>query len=87
MLREPDTVFFNRLMARLREEGIEFRRGSAGGGNQLRQPYLRGIMPEGHYTNYPETEHIHFYGCYIGNFPDLADAEVDQICEILNDVH
>ncbi len=85
VLREPDAAFFSRLMARLREAGVEFRRGSAGGGNQLRQPYLRGIVPEGHYRDFPETEHIHFYGCYIGNFPDLRDEEVDQICEILND--
>jgi len=86
VLREPDAAFFSRLMARMRAEGVEFRRGSAGGGNQLRQPYLRGIVPEGHYKAFPETEHIHFYGCYIGNFPDLSEAEIDRICEILNDV-
>ena len=34
----------------------------------------------------PETEHIHFYGFYIGNFPDLKDHEVDEICAILNAV-
>jgi CDP-4-dehydro-6-deoxyglucose reductase, E1 len=28
----------------MRDEQIEFRRGSAGGGNQLRQPYLKGIV-------------------------------------------
>jgi CDP-6-deoxy-D-xylo-4-hexulose-3-dehydrase len=86
VLCEPDGAFFGRLEARLRAEGVEFRRGSAGGGNQLRQPYLRGIVPEGHYKEFPETEHVHFYGCYIGNFPDLSDREVDQICAILNDV-
>ena len=35
----------------LRENGVEFRRGTAGGGNQLRQPYLRGCWgrtPGGH---------------------------------------
>jgi CDP-6-deoxy-D-xylo-4-hexulose-3-dehydrase len=29
---------------------------------------------------------VHFYGFYIGNFPDLSDAEVDEICAILNAV-
>jgi CDP-6-deoxy-D-xylo-4-hexulose-3-dehydrase len=85
VLREPDDSFFNRLMVHMRGAGIEFRRGSAGGGNQLRQPYLRGIVPDGLYKEFPETEHIHFYGCYIGNFPDLRDEEVDQLCEILNE--
>ena len=41
MLQKADMDFTDRLMQRMREEKIEFRRGSAGGGNQLRQPYLR----------------------------------------------
>jgi len=87
VLKEPDADFFNRLMSAMRAAGIEFRRGSAGGGNQLRQPYLRGIVPDGHYKEFPETEHIHFYACYIGNFPDLRDEEIDQICGVLNEVN
>ncbi len=81
---DPDHV--QRLMATMRETGIEFRRGSAGGGNQLRQPYLRGIVPDGHHREFPHTEHVHFYGFYIGNFPDLRDDEIDAICRILNAV-
>jgi CDP-6-deoxy-D-xylo-4-hexulose-3-dehydrase len=50
----------------------------------LRQPYLKGLVPEHHYLEFPETEHIHFYGFYIGNFPDLQDQEIDDLCEILN---
>lgn len=86
ILKYPDEVLVNRLMQKMRSEGIEFRRGSAGGGNQVRQPYLRGIVPDGHYREFPETEHVHFYGFYLGNFPDLKDAEVDEICEVLNSV-
>ena len=84
VLKEADDALVERLMQKLSAEGVEFRRGSAGGGNQVRQPYLRGIVPDGHYTEFPETEHIHFYGFYIGNFPDLSDAEVDDICAIIN---
>ncbi|MCQ8127393.1 DegT/DnrJ/EryC1/StrS family aminotransferase [Methylomonas rivi] len=84
ILREADEELVQRLMRKMREAGIEFRRGSAGGGNQIRQPYLRGIVPEGHHLEYPQTEHVHFYGFYIGNFPDLSDAEVDELCAILN---
>lgn len=86
VLRRADNELVQRLMDTMRKAGIEFRRGSAGGGNQLRQPYLRGIVPEGHYREFPETEHIHFYGFYIGNFPDLRDGEVDELCELLNSV-
>jgi len=86
ILREPDDELVERLMVHMREGGIEFRRGSAGGGNQLRQPYLKGIVPDGYYREFPETEHVHFYGFYIGNFPDLRDEEIDELCRYLNDV-
>lgn len=86
VLQKPDDELVKRLMKKMREAGIEFRRGSAGGGNQIRQPYLRGIVPQDHHLNFPNTEHIHFYGFYIGNFPDLSSAEVDEICAILNSV-
>jgi len=85
ILREADPARCERLMDRMRAAGIEFRRGSAGGGNQLRQPYLKGIVPDGHYREFPETEHVHFYGFYLGNFPDLRSEEVDDLCRVLNE--
>lgn len=86
VLKHPDNDLAERLMKKLRSSGIEFRRGSAGGGNQIRQPYLKGIVPDGHHLEFPQTEHIHFYGFYIGNFPDLKDEEIDDICAIINSV-
>lgn len=86
IMKAADPEFVQRLMATMRETGIEFRRGSAGGGNQLRQPYLRGIVPKDHHLAFPHTEHVHFYGFYIGNFPDLRDDEIDAICRIVNAV-
>lgn len=86
ILQNADKAFVERLMVKLRESGVEFRRGSAGGGNQIRQPYLKGVVPDGYHKQFPEVEHIHFYGFYIGNFPDLRDDEVDEICAILNSV-
>ena len=68
----------------MKDNGVEFRRGSAGGGNQLRQPYLKNFLPEDYYLSFPNVEHIHFFGFYIGNFPDLQDFEIDKICEIIN---
>jgi CDP-6-deoxy-D-xylo-4-hexulose-3-dehydrase len=86
ILKRADDELVQRLMKVMREAGIEFRRGSAGGGNQIRQPYLKEIVPKDHHLAFPETEHVHFYGFYIGNFPDLRDAEIDQLCGILNSV-
>jgi len=84
ILRNADDALVGRLTRKMLESGVEFRRGSAGGGNQIRQPYLRGFVPGGYHRNFPQVEHVHFYGFYIGNFPDLRDDEVDEICAILN---
>lgn len=86
ILKRSDDELVQRLMQKMRDSGVEFRRGSAGGGNQVRQPYLKSVVPDGHYRNFPETEHVHFYGFYIGNFPDLRNEEVDELCAILNSV-
>jgi CDP-6-deoxy-D-xylo-4-hexulose-3-dehydrase len=86
IMNEADDEFVARLMSTMRSAGIEFRRGSAGGGNQLRQPYLRGIVPADHHLQFPHTEHVHFYGFYLGNFPDLREDEIDAICAVLNAV-
>mgnify|MGYP003347556448 CR=1 FL=1 len=87
VLKFADNELVKRLVNKMRETGIEFRRGSAGGGNQLRQPYLQGIIPKNHHLDFPETEHIHFYGFYIGNFPDLRNDEIDEICATLNSIY
>ncbi|MEY3289556.1 MAG: hypothetical protein RLZZ419_1798 [Pseudomonadota bacterium] len=84
ILKHPDDELIQRLMLKMRESGIEFRRGSAGGGNQIRQPYLKNIVPVDHHLEFSETEHVHFYGFYIGNFPDLRNEEVDELCAIIN---
>jgi CDP-4-dehydro-6-deoxyglucose reductase, E1 len=84
ILKRADDVLVGRLMKAMRAAGIEFRRGSAGGGNQIRQPYLKGVVPKDHHLFFPETEHVHFYGFYIGNYPDLRDEEIDELCKIVN---
>jgi len=86
ILKEPSDELVERLMNKLKEAGVEYRRGSAGGGNQVRQPYVQGIVEADAYKNYPVTEHVHFYGFYLGNFPDLSDDEVDEICDIVNEI-
>ena len=83
--KNADFEYTNRLIGRLTEENIEFRRGSAGGGNQLRQPYLRKLFGD-IYENFPNVEHIHFHGFYIGNFPSLEQETVKELCNILNSV-
>jgi len=63
---------------------VEFRRGTSGGGNQLRQPYLRRILPRDEHLKYPRTDHVHFYGFYIGNYPTLQRDKILRLCGLLN---
>ena len=84
ILKHPDDELVERLMTQMRAHEVEFRRGSAGGGNQTRQPYLAGIIPPDTYKTLPETDHVHFYGFYIGNYPTLTRDEVLDICSIIN---
>lgn len=86
VLKKPDPVARDRLMETLRRHGVEFRRGTSGGGNQLRQPFVRNRLGEQRLADYPEVEHIHFFGFYIGNYPELEPVKILQLCELLNRV-
>jgi CDP-6-deoxy-D-xylo-4-hexulose-3-dehydrase len=83
VLKKADAELWARVETALRQNGVEFRRGLSGGGNQLRQPYLRRILGE-QYTRFPNTDHVHFFGCYIGNYPSLEGEKIGQLCSILN---
>ena len=65
---------------------IEFRRGNAGGGNQLRQPYLKKITQNINFNNFQNVEHVNSFGYYIGNYPTLKLTKIDKICKILNEI-
>ncbi len=86
ILKKADAEMCIAVMRTLREHGVEFRRGTAGGGNQTRQPYLRGIVgPEG-WRAFPRADHVHFHGFYIGNYPALERDKILRLCELLNGV-
>ena len=86
ILKKPDDALVKKLMSAMTNASIEYRRGSAGGGNQLRQPYIQKYIKDKYWLDFPVTDHIHFYGFYIGNFPELKIKEVDKILEVLNSI-
>ena len=55
---------------KVREELFDFRDIS------VYEPYVKEILPEKFYLSLPETEHIHFYGFYLGNYPSLNEEEI-----------
>ena len=68
------------------KNNIEFRRGNAGGGNQLRQPYLKNIIKLKNFKEFKNVELVHFFGYYIGNYPELKREKTLKITQILNNI-
>lgn len=86
LLKKQDRDFCNRVIKRLQSEKVEFRRGTAGGGNHLRQPYLKKMLGEIDPSLYPVVDYVHFYGFYIGNYPSLPKEKIRKLCQILNEI-
>jgi len=76
---------FSSVLDVLNLSGVEYRLGTAGGGNQALQPYLTKYEHriEGELTN---VNYIHSNSLYIGNHTDLTDEQIIDLCKLLNDV-
>jgi len=87
IFNSPDAERMSRLEKVFHDNDVEYRRGSAGGGNQLRQPYVRKLSK---FSNVdpasvtPIADHVHFYGMYLGNYPELDCNSIDYLCSIIN---
>mgnify|MGYP001280565770 FL=1 len=86
ILKNKNHKLMSKILQNLEKEGIEYRRGSAGGGNQLRQPYLKKFVSKKQIKELKNTEHMHFFSFYIGNYPELTLNSIDKIIKILNSV-
>ena len=85
IMKEADFEMRHLLETTLKHNGIEFRRGLSGGGNQLRQPFFKNQLKEHElYDNFPNVEHVHNFSWYIGNYPTLEIEKIDNLLGILN---
>jgi len=84
ILRDASIKLRDNLERLMKDSKIEFRRGNAGGGNQLRQPYLNDYLKKYNLKDFPNVEHVHFFGYYIGNYPSLKKGKILKIISILN---
>ena len=87
ILKEKNIKIRDKLEKIMFKNKIEFRRGSAGGGNQIRQPYIKKLKKNINPKNFMEVEHIHFFGYYIGNYPSLSQKKIRLLCKILNSIN
>ena len=69
----------------LEKEKVEYRLGTAGGGNQALQPYLDNF-PHRVEGNLPVANYIHHNALYIGNHPELTKEQIINLCNKLNNV-
>ena len=86
ILKKRNKKLFNKVLMALKSNSIEYRIGSAGGGNQLRQPYLKEFKKKYNFKNFVNTEHMHFYSLYVGNYPGLNKNKIVRLCKIMDKI-
>ena len=69
----------------LEQETVEYRLGTAGGGNQALQPYLN-KFPHRVEGKLAVADYIHSNALYVGNHPDLTKEQIINLCNKLNNV-
>lgn len=84
ILRENSFELRDKIESVLSQNGIEFRRGLSGGGNQLLQPFIRKNFEIKH-EDFPNIQHIHNFSWYIGNHPNLEMEKIDNLIKLLNE--
>ena len=84
ILKDSNWELRDKIERMLDDNGIEFRRGLSGGGNQMRQPYFDNY--NFNFDDFPVVEHIHNFSWYIGNYPTLKREKIDKLIGLLNEV-
>ena len=85
ILKDPSMATRLNVELRLKENAIEFRRGMSGGGNQLRQPYIKKYFKI-NYDDFKVVDHVHNFSWYIGNYPGLQRDKIDTLLNVLNNI-
>lgn len=86
ILKTPNFEIRNNVELALQNNKIEFRRGLSGGGNQVRQPFIKKYFSNIDYNDFEKVDHVHHFGWYIGNYPGLQKEKIDTLLNILNNI-
>lgn len=84
LIRNKDDALFQRVIRALQENQVEFRRGTAGGGNLARQHFIQEACPNIRAEELTNAEYIHNYGLYLGNYVQLTKEKILALCRVLN---
>jgi len=85
IMKDSNFDLRDRIEKMMDEHGIEFRRGLSGGGNQMRQPYFRNH--DINFDEFPNTDHVHNFSWYVGNYPSLEMEKIDNLIQLLNNIY
>ena len=85
LLREGDKKLFFKITECLKKNKVEFRVGTAGGGNLAKQPF---VLENNHRVSGEliNANKIHTFGLYIGNHENVTPSQIKLISEVLNDL-
>ena len=85
VLNEENPDLFLKLKSYLTKSEVEFRVGTAGGGNLARQPF---VINNSHRISgtLKNTDKIHSYGLYVGNHENLNNENINRVVEAINDL-
>lgn len=86
ILKNKDGNLFENVKKCLSDNNVEFRLGTAGGGNQSRQPYLEKFVGKYVPSKTPVLDHIHSFGLYVGNHTELSGKQIIDLCKNLNNL-
>ena len=85
ILRESDQEKFIKICQVIEDLQIEYRKGTAGGGNQERQPYLERYNHR-IAGSLKTANHVHNFGLYIGNHTEITEDNIYNLCKEINRV-
>ena len=74
---------FIRVCDILEDNQVEYRIGTAGGGNQAKQPYLEKY--DYYAGDLPNYDYIHEFALYVGNHTELETEQIIELCHKLNE--
>jgi CDP-6-deoxy-D-xylo-4-hexulose-3-dehydrase len=83
ILNKPDEAMFLQIKNLLEKEGVEYRVGTAGGGNLAEQPF---VLDSRHTvrSSLSVVKHIHKFGLYIGNHEAVEIDKVQLLASKIN---
>ena len=85
VLNEENPILFSKVKSFLSKNNVEFRIGTAGGGNLARQPF---VINNNHRISgtLNNTNKIHSFGLYVGNHENLKLENIEMVVTKLNEL-